>query len=67
MCSKLNVSIGRDSYNLQGTQGVRPLFQLRGKFADLMFLFDVWNVNIDSTELLSILGFSFNNNYCTRS
>lgn len=58
------MSIDREQYNLHAL-GI-TLCKLRRKVADLMFLYELLNGSIDSSELLAIVGFSFINHY-TRS
>lgn len=66
ICSKFYVSIDRDSYyNLQVTpEGVG--IKKKGRRFDVL-VWRISNGNIDSSGLLSIVGFSFNNYYYPRS
>jgi len=75
-CSKLNLTIDRDSYHFQSTHLGVSLCEIRRSVfltlqeqevvEDLMFLYDLLNGNIDSSELLSMVGFNFRN-HGTRS
>ena len=65
-CNKLNLTIDRDSYHFQSTYLGVSLCEIRRSVADLMFLYDLLNGNIDSSELLSMVGFNFKN-HGTRS
>jgi len=58
---KFNLFIGRDPYHQQTFHLGMALCKLRRKIAYLIFLFDFLNYNIDFTELLSMVGFSFTN------
>uniref|UniRef100_A0A2S2NJ55 Putative RNA-directed DNA polymerase n=1 Tax=Schizaphis graminum TaxID=13262 RepID=A0A2S2NJ55_SCHGA len=65
-CNKLNLTIDRDSYHFQLTYLGVSLCEIRRSVADLMFLYYLLNGNIDSSELLSMVGFNFKN-HGTRS
>lgn len=62
---KLNCSFPREFYNLQASLHGILLCGLRRKVADLTFLYDLLNSNIDSPDSFSMAGLDVGN-HCLR-